>query len=481
MNPNANNLYSLSNDRESALWNDCIFVFDSSALLDFYFMPQKAREEVFKTVLQPKPDRFWIPAHVQYEFLKNREKVIGKPITEKYDPLQSVNLKEIEKAIKTLKTQTIDIRNKIKDEETHPHFEDVEVLQFEDLLKAWDEQTKLFVAAVTGRIDQAKKEISSLLTEDDVLAMFEATLKVGREFTFDEIYKITEEGAHRYDHTIPPGYEDQKDPGKKGTQIFGDLIIWKQILEYATDEKKNIVFICDDLKEDWCHTDKKSGGESRILAPREELVKELFDISGKMFWMYNLPQFLYHSKTFWGAVINEKAIQNVAEVITNRSENRPVIELDLIYTSGGRSPRGYSEKNPVEREPDGRLVTVIGAGVKPIIYWLVDWRYDLKIYNNSSFPAYNLKIESVGDIHFTSLEELRPVNNVPPNDFTFLRAVFEYQIEGVHDLPDELMKQRIPNLLNGLALKLTYVNENRAEFVSYMKLENGIVINTQML
>ncbi|MCF8232751.1 MAG: hypothetical protein K9J27_11235 [Bacteroidales bacterium] len=49
-----------------------------------------------------------------------------------------------------------------------------------------------------------------------------------------------------------------------------NLIIWKQILEYASKVKKPIIFICDDLKEDWCHLKKST--EKQIESPREELI-----------------------------------------------------------------------------------------------------------------------------------------------------------------------------------------------------------------
>ena len=49
--------------------------------------------------------------------------------------------------------------------------------------------------------------------------------------------KVPVEGKHRYEFSIPPGYLDRN--GKIGTQIFGDLIIWKQMLDYAKKKKKD--------------------------------------------------------------------------------------------------------------------------------------------------------------------------------------------------------------------------------------------------
>ena len=99
---------------------------------------------------------------------------------------------------------------------------------------------------------------------------------------------------HRYEHSIPPGYKDKND--KIGFQIFGDLIIWKQIIEYASEIQKPIIFICNDLKEDWCYIDGTT--EKRIKSPREELIKEISDEANIDFWMYNLAQFLYKSNEY---------------------------------------------------------------------------------------------------------------------------------------------------------------------------------------
>lgn len=317
MEPKSFDLYELTNDREKRLWEDCIFIFDSSALLDFYFMPKATREAIYKDILVPHKNRFWIPAHVQYEYLKNRKKIIAKPITEKYKPLRTLVLDSIKTAVKDIETKIGDLKNHIKNKDTHPFFDDKEILAYEAQLKQFKTESDVFDKAIEGHMKAAEEDINKISDNDDVLSAFEKNLAVGREFTFDEIYQITLEGKHRYEHMIPPGYEDQKDKDKKGTQIFGDLIIWKQILEYSKTAGKPIVFICNDLKEDWCYQEKKST-EKRIASPREELIKELYDASKSEFWMYNLPQFLYHANTYLDAAIAVNAIQNISTLINQR-------------------------------------------------------------------------------------------------------------------------------------------------------------------
>ncbi len=104
--------------------------------------------------------------------------------------------------------------------------------------------------------------------------------------------------------------------------------------------------------------------------------------------------------------IDTTIVENTA-IQSNARTQIPFLEADLIWHGGTRSPRGYSNKNPTEMDENGRLVTVIGAGIKQIILWELGWRFDLMIHNNSSYPAFNIQIASTGNAHFASLENCR--------------------------------------------------------------------------
>lgn len=70
----------MNDEKETYLWNNAIFVFDSSSLLDLYFVPKNSREKIYEEIFKKLENRLWLPFHVQYEYLKNREKIIIKPI-----------------------------------------------------------------------------------------------------------------------------------------------------------------------------------------------------------------------------------------------------------------------------------------------------------------------------------------------------------------------------------------------------------------
>jgi len=178
---------------------------------------------------------------------------------------------------------------------------------------------------------------------------------------------------------------------------------------------------------------------------------------------------------------NVKIESTVIETATVKKadKNRPFLEADLIWHGSSRSPRGYSNKNPTEIDENGQLVTVIGGGVKPIIFWDLGWRFDLTIYNNSSYPAFNIQIESIGTASFASLGKLEKINNLKPLENLQLKAEFRDFVEDVHTAADEILSHKIPEKLEGMILKISYLSENRSGFCTLVKIENNKLINIE--
>jgi hypothetical protein len=319
MNKDNRKPYIIDTEKEKRLWDTAVFVFDSSALLDFYFLPRNTRKKIYDEIFSKLIDRLWIPFHVEYEFLKNREGVIPKPVKEKYEPLKNKIIgirkslsKEIQKKVDEISRETI------KDDK-HPHIEQIEIEKLILEIEKFEKEVKSFEENILKRITAAEKEILEMKSNDDILKALEDCFSVGREFTYDEIICISEEGKHRYEFKIPPGYGDLQKKEKKGTQIFGDLIIWKQILEFSKEKKLPIIFITNDITkdEDWCYLDKLAT-EDRILAPREELIKEIKDHSSVEFWMYNLPQFLHNANKYLEAKFSAQTIQYINQFLNTK-------------------------------------------------------------------------------------------------------------------------------------------------------------------
>jgi hypothetical protein len=72
---------------------------------------------------------------------------------------------------------------------------------------------------------------------------------------------------------IPPGFLDSK---KDGLRPHGDYFMWRQILDYAAKEKKPVIFVTSEGKEDWW---EKTSGKTTGL--HYELLKEAYEKTGQ--------------------------------------------------------------------------------------------------------------------------------------------------------------------------------------------------------
>src|SRR5205807_1363558 len=124
---------------------------------------------------------------------------------------------------------------------------------------------------------------------------------------------IRKEGEDRYAKKIPPGFEDAKKASEGGDK-FGDLIIWKEMIEKAKTDQRPIIFVTDDGKSDWwyVHHGKKVG-------PHPELVEEFLGTTGQQFHIYELLQFLRYAVET-GSIIQEAAVQQIADTMIADSE-----------------------------------------------------------------------------------------------------------------------------------------------------------------
>ena len=128
---------------------------------------------------------------------------------------------------------------------------------------------------------------------------------MGNPYKADEYKEIYKKGKERYDRKVPPGYMDI-DKNPSGTDQFGDLVLWMQILDFAKDQVRPIILITDDAKEDWW---REIGGEK--LGPRPELIEEFIAVAGedKWFYMYSTEQFLRYAQEYLSAEVTPQALK----------------------------------------------------------------------------------------------------------------------------------------------------------------------------
>ncbi|MBF4486229.1 hypothetical protein [Flavobacterium sp. CSZ] len=179
----------------------------------------------------------------------------------------------------------------------------------------------------------------------------------------------------------------------------------------------------------------------------------------------------------WKLQAEQESIKKLKGDLHVKKAEAPFLEADLIWTNGGRYNQGYSVNNP-KQEIDGR--TVYDVSNHPLIYWEIEWKFNFIIYNNSSFPAINVSVESIGNEHFTYIDKLNKVNNIPSLQNIDLIAKYSLFMEGTGAEADEIMKHRIPEKFNALVLRLNYLDQNREEHITLLKFVDGELINEKL-
>lgn len=288
-----------------ALWNDCIFVVDANVLLNLYRYSTGTRLELEKALENIK-DRAFIPHQAAKEFLKNRLSVTAG------------QAKEYASAIKTINELVANLSSK----DRHPFLSDEELPNF----------TK-YSEKLVSTLESQQTELFNKFSDDEILIFVEQIFdgKTGKQYDEIKLGEIVKEGEGRYQKEIPPGYKDSKkestdDPYRK----FGDLIVWKQTIDYSKDNKKPVIFITDDKKEDWWL--EQSG---RTIGPRPELIEEFCKSTKQKFWMYSVDRFIQESAKISKTTVSEDVIQEILKVsqeskTTEHYENSPISVIQEI-------------------------------------------------------------------------------------------------------------------------------------------------------
>lgn len=277
--------HQYSENEFKKLWNECIFVFDTNTLLNMYRYRRDTVDKYFEVLSELKiKNKLWIPHQVGFEFYENRITVISN-YEKSYDAILDI--------LKSTK-DSID-----KDYKNHPF------LDWEELKGNIDKGLE----TVIKDISKKKQSHPKLLDKDDILEKINNLFNscVGECFDDKKLIEIKKDGEIRYSKKIPPGFKDaKKDDDKK----YGDLILWKQIIEKAKVTKKPIIFISGDVKEDWWL--EKDG--KRIM-PLPQLKKEIYDEAEVDFHIYTADRFLeYYQQEYPKQSIDKIFIDEVRKI-----------------------------------------------------------------------------------------------------------------------------------------------------------------------
>ncbi len=246
------------------LWDTAIFVPDANVLLHCLRHTTVVRDELLR-LFEALGDALWIPYQVGLEFQRNRLDVQFGAL-DAYDALIKDQEAIIDKA-----------RDRLRQLRAHP------TIDVQKELAALD----MFLSDFKGRMELAR----GVHPSDEIDGVLEKLTKllehrIGDRWPAEKLVALKKEGEDRYAKKVPPGYKDQKkDAGEYDK--FGDLLIWKDMIAKAKADKRPVIFISDDAKEDWWWTHR-----GRKIGPRPELVEEFRGEAEQDFRIYEFSQFL---------------------------------------------------------------------------------------------------------------------------------------------------------------------------------------------
>ena len=275
--------YQLSAQQIKELWDTASIVLDTNVLLDFYRVSKQTSTELLAILGNfAEQGRIFIPYQSAYEYHANILSVI------------SGQKKMYDEALKYLDKFNEEVAKK----RSHPFMDDDLANAFSDLYQK-----------IKDNFNEKKDNLDHLLTENEIKDKLGEMLngKVGEPFSDEDLAKIYKEGECRYIQKIPPGF---KDSNKNGNEKYGDLVVWKEIIQYSKNNSKSIIFVSSDAKVDWY---QKIDGKT--ICPLPQLREEFLNETGQIIHFYTLEQFLNHAKNEGKANISDQTINEVGNLL----------------------------------------------------------------------------------------------------------------------------------------------------------------------
>ncbi|MFP7386585.1 PIN-like domain-containing protein [Enterococcus hirae] len=301
--------------------NELLVVLDTNVLLQALRYSPESRKKLYESIKSVK-SRLFIPYIVglEYNFNKRYKKILSDTI-QKFNTdfntlgkmVTSNDENEVREKIKKRFSETINA--------TFNSFLDEDIKEELDLISIDTKSIKKFEKLYEGRVAD----------------------KLSQEW-IDGIEKL---GEKRYANNVPPGYMDSDKSDifnfhdLKYQKKYGDLILWQEIVEKAKEDQiKKVVFISDDLKEDWLFKIDKAE-----IGVRAELREELWVEAKADLFLLTSNEFLSLSGI---APITKSNLRD-----ENNSENvYRLSDLDNLYTKYTITESNSDRKNIIEEVLD---------------------------------------------------------------------------------------------------------------------------------
>ncbi|SBS27245.1 hypothetical protein MSP8887_00585 [Marinomonas spartinae] len=288
--------------------NKILVAFDTNVLLNLYRYEKTIVDDIVQLMRSLKENRHfevWLPHQVALEFNFNRKSVIRN---------QERSVYIIENKFKSFKKDLEGV-SKIGGKKSELFSLKSELSQdFESINEII--KSHLPKKSSSNKVDVVIKKIYDLFDGN-----------VGDSYNSSVMEEIELEGEYRYKHGIPPGFEDDSKStiysysGIKVNAKYGDLILWKQLIDKAKEDDISVVFVSGDVKGDWQCKD--------FLRVKPELITEFKLKTKKEFYALTLTDF----QRFFYDKLNYKLSKETTEEIKELTKSDSVGWLDEVLSA----------------------------------------------------------------------------------------------------------------------------------------------------
>jgi len=210
-----NHFFKIEKKIEKDLWSKAIFVFDTSSILEMYYYSEEARKEIFQKTIHLLKKNLWITGHTNFEYLKNRQSVIYKAFSEKYNRLKNEDIPNFRKEIESLYNRLDAIKKATKRVDIHP-FINQEIFSSVDLLiESLKNEFESFNGDFLKEVSLRETEIKKLEKDDEIYSLITQYFQITEDYEYSKLEELVSNGKLRYEHNIPPGFRDGNGKARK--------------------------------------------------------------------------------------------------------------------------------------------------------------------------------------------------------------------------------------------------------------------------
>lgn len=286
--------YPPTQDEFDRLWTSGLIVVDTNALLSLYRYTPDTRDDFLGT-LRSLADRLWMPHHVGLEFNRNRiDRILG----------QRKAYGDVFAALESAENVLLGTLRGHEEHSSMPATKSIQILS-----SALSTVTSLLAEAQKNHDADASPLSEVDFIWNEVSDIYEG--KVGTPYTEEELAAIYKTGKERYEAKVPPGYRDISKPDDRR---YGDLVIWMELLRRAGEIPSDVIFITEDVKEDWWLR-----VHGKTIGPRVELVEEFArKTNGKRVHFYETLRFLEFAKERGLSSVRDTSLGEVRRISETR-------------------------------------------------------------------------------------------------------------------------------------------------------------------